>query len=82
MKLVVKITVSNNRFYSFSVSMPSTGSIIALLKDERNGVRVNQLCMLAKLKFPYLALEQSFKIIMGSVGSSRVRVYRKRRRPI
>jgi len=82
--LKATIYVLENRTTNFSVSLPSVGYILSLLKfNKLMKVRVfdrfhdkNVLCVkvysllkLAKLKFPYCSLKQSFPIILGTVKS-------------
>lgn len=82
--LKVTIYVLENRTTNFSVDLPSVGYILSLLKFSKlMKVRVHDrihdkaiLCVnvysllkLAKLKFPYCNLRQSFPIIMGTVKS-------------
>ena len=80
--LKVTINIFDNRSTSFSIDLPSTGYILNLLKfDKVMKVRVfdrvhdksfacvalYDIVCLAKLKFNYLTIEQSFKIIFGSI---------------
>lgn len=82
--LKVTINIFDNRSTTFSIDLPSTGYLLNLLKFEkiikvRAFDRIHDktiLCLLlkeviclAKLKFSYLSIEQSFKIIFGSVRS-------------
>lgn len=88
----VNIYIFDNRSTSFTVSLSSTGFFLTLLKFDRlvkvkfNGrlndkmitcVDLYQILQLSKLKFPYLPLEKSFPIILGTVKSMGLFVVRK-----
>lgn len=84
--LRVKITVTENKSFSFIIEQPSIGSIISLLKKEeklkkKDGTEVvvnyiffEDLVKLAKFKFPNLDLKRSIKIIKGSLYSSKIQI--------
>lgn len=80
-RLRVNIVIFEDRNFSFSVKLPTTGFIIGLLKFERiikkeghnfteNCIYLFDLIELAFLKFPKLPLESSILIIFGSVDSA------------
>lgn len=83
--LKVKISIYENRSFSFEIYPPSTGSILKLLRfnkkikvrsfdrtleKEITCVKLNDLVSLALFKFPYLELKSSFPILWGSVRSA------------
>ena len=82
--LKVKIIISENKNFTFSVEMPSIGFIISLLKKEekikkKDGtdsffyfIYFEDVVKLAKFKFPEFSLERSIKIIKGSLYSSNI----------
>lgn len=84
--LKVKITVTENKSFTFIVEEPSIGSIILLLKKEEkikkkdgtefifNYIFFEDLIKLAKFKFPNLDLKRSIKIIKGSLYSSKIQI--------
>ena len=78
--LKVKIKILEDKSFNFNVALPSTGSIIGLLKFERtvdqSGKQIIQHCIslksivqIALLKFPKLSLDVSVPIICGSANS-------------
>ena len=78
--LKVKIKILEDKSFNFNVALPSTGSIIGLLKFERtvehSGKQTIQHCIslksivqIALLKFPKLSLDVSVPIICGSANS-------------
>ena len=84
--LKVKIIINENKSFSFTIKEPPLGNIISLLKKEekikkKDGteeifffILLEDLVKLAKFKFPNLQLEQSIKIIKGSLYSSKIYV--------
>ena len=84
--LKVKIIISENKSFIFTVEQPPIGSIILLLKKEEkikekdgtenifNYIFFEDLIKLAKFKFPDLNLERSIKIIKGSLYSSNIQI--------
>lgn len=84
-QLIVRISIFENRSFSFLVFLPSTGFLISLLKFNKlllrrkgnflekktyNCIKLYDAIQLAFLKFPLLPLKQSFPIIYGSIKSS------------
>ena len=87
--LKVTIFILENRTTSFTVSLPSIGYILSLLKFSKAVkvrvfdryhektvfcVNVFSLLKLAKLKFPFCTLKKSFPVILGSVKSMNLTV--------
>ena len=82
--LGVRIVVSENKSYTFSVSMPSVGFILSLLKKEEiikdlhgvstttHYVLLEDFIKLCKFKFPNYELNKSIKIMQGTLLSSRI----------
>src|SRR5215216_2923487 len=78
--LKVKIIINENKSFSFTIKEPPLGNIISLLKKEKKKgyeknfffILLEDLVKLAKFKFPNLQLEQSIKIIKGSLYSSKI----------
>jgi ribosomal protein L11 len=82
--LKVKILVMEDRTYSFSVDLPSTGYLLSILKKQKikkigsgkdiveNYISLRTLVLLAILKFPFLPLSVSINTILGSVKSSKL----------
>jgi large subunit ribosomal protein L11 len=79
--LKVKISVFEDKSFSFFIGLPSVGFILGLLKFERivkiSGKDFTEICIplrsvvqLAKLKFPNMNLKISIPLICGSVNSS------------
>lgn len=78
--LKVKINILEDKTFTFSVDLPSTGKLISLLKFDRtvdfSGKQVVQSCVymkdlvqIALLKFPGMELQIVMPIILGSVNS-------------
>jgi len=78
------IVITSNRTFTFSVTLPSTTHFLNLLKFSKIiQVRVHDryhektifcidllsIVQLAKFKFPYIPLQQSVPILLGSVRS-------------
>jgi large subunit ribosomal protein L11 len=84
--LRVSIIIAENKGFTFSVSLPSIGFLIYLLKKEeilknKDGVITNNffiyledLLKLAKFKFPNYDLKKSSKIIKGTLLSANINV--------
>jgi len=84
--LRVSIIVAENKGFTFSVSLPSIGFLIFLLKKEevlknKDGVVTNNsyiyledLLKLAKFKFPNYDIKKSSKIIKGTLLSANINV--------
>lgn len=84
--LRVNIIVAENKSFTFTVNLPSIGSLIYLLKKEetfknKDGVIINNsyiyledLLKLAKFKFPNYDIKKSSKIIKGSLLSANINV--------
>ena len=84
--LKVKIIITENKSFTFTVDLPSIGFIISLLKKEEkikkidgtediiNYIFFEDLVKLAKFKFPDFKLERSINIIKGSLYSSKIRI--------
>jgi len=84
--LRVSITVSENKSFSFTTSLPSIGFLISTLKKEetyktKDGVIISNLYIyledllkLAKFKFPNYDIKKSSKIIKGSLLSGNINV--------
>lgn len=82
--LKVNITVNENRSFIFSVSLPSIGFLISLLKKEEilkdpSGTNysiyyiiLEDFLKLCKFIFPNYRLEDSSKIIKGTLLSSNI----------
>jgi len=82
--LKVNITVNENRSFVFSVSLPSIGFLISLLKKEEilkdsSGTNysiyyiiLEDFLKLCKFIFPNYPLEKSSKIIKGTLLSSNI----------
>lgn len=79
-KLTVNIFIHSNRTFKFTVSGPSLGSIISLVRYERNvrlhGKTVIQQCInlksiiqLAIFRFPNLPLRCSLPVLLGMIRS-------------
>jgi large subunit ribosomal protein L11 len=84
--LRVSIIIAENKGFTFSVSLPSIGFLIFLLKKEevlknKDGIITNNsyiyledLLKLAKFKFPNYNIKKSSKIIKGSLLSANINV--------
>jgi large subunit ribosomal protein L11 len=84
--LRVSIVIAENKGFTFTVSLPSIGFLIYLLKKEetlknKDGVVTNNsfiyledLLKLAKFKFPNYDLSKSSKIIKGTLLSANINV--------
>jgi ribosomal protein L11 len=82
--LGVTIVVTENKSYTFSISMPSVGFILSLLKKEEivkdlhgvsttiHYVLLEDFIKLCKFKFPHYDLNKSTKIMQGTLLSSRI----------
>jgi large subunit ribosomal protein L11 len=84
--LRVSIIIAENKGFTFTVSLPSIGFLIFLLKKEevlknKDGIITNNsyiyledLLKLAKFKFPNYNIKKSSKIIKGSLLSANINV--------
>ena len=84
--LRVSIIIEENKGFTFTVSLPSIGFLIYLLKKEevltnKDGVVTNNsyiyledLLKLAKFKFPNYDIKKSSKIIKGTLLSANINV--------
>jgi len=84
--LRVIIIIAENKGFTFTVSLPSIGFLIYLLKKEetlknKDGVITNNsyiyledLLKLAKFKFPSYDIKKSSKIIKGTLLSANINV--------
>jgi large subunit ribosomal protein L11 len=84
--LRVSIIVAENKGFTFTVSLPSIGFLVFLLKKEevlknKDGIITNNsyiyledLLKLAKFKFPNYDIKKSSKIIKGSLLSANINV--------
>jgi len=82
--LGVRIVVSENKSFTFTVNMPSVGCILSLLKKEEvvkdihgistttNYVSLEDFLQLCKFKFPNYELKKSAKILQGTLLSSQI----------
>jgi large subunit ribosomal protein L11 len=90
--LKVIIYIQENRSATFKINLPSTCYILNLLKFEKtikikekdrlndkviSCVLLPQILALSKFKFPYLSLEQSFKMVYGSLKSMNIVIVKK-----
>lgn len=87
-KLIVKMTINENKTYEYKVFLPTVGYFISLLKQEEelliNGkkkinyfISINEVFKLAKFKHPTLRFEQSIPIIMGTLASANIKIKEK-----
>lgn len=84
--LRVSIIIAENKGFTFTISLPSIGFLIFLLKKQeilknKDGVITNNsyinledLLKLAKFKFPNYDIKKSSKIIKGSLLSANINV--------
>jgi len=82
--LGVKIVVTENKSFTFTVKMPSLGCILSLLKKEEvikdihgvtttiHYVLLEDFLQLCKFKFPNYELKKAAKILQGTLLSSRI----------
>jgi ribosomal protein L11 len=82
--LQVRIVVSENKSFTFSVKMPSVGFILSLLKKQEiikdihgnititNYILLEEFLQLCKFKFPNYDLKRASKILQGSLLSSKI----------
>lgn len=85
-KLIVTITIYENKNFDYYVELPTLGHFVFLIKKEelitlQNGktitifyIHINDLFKLAKLKHPMLPFEKSIPIIMGTLYSANIKV--------
>ena len=78
--LKVKISILEDRSYSFMVFLPTTGLLLSLLRTQfiirvnskdvkKPSVSLKNLVQLAKFKFPYLSLYRAMCLVLGSARS-------------
>jgi len=84
--LKVKIIITENKSFTFSIEQPPIGFIISLLKKNEkikkkdgseailNYIIFEDVVKLAKFKFPDLNLEKSINIIKGCLYSSKIQI--------
>ena len=84
--LKVKIIITENKSFTFSVEQPPIGFIISLLKKNEkikkkdgseeifNYIIFEDVVKLAKFKFPDLNLAKSINIIKGCLYSSKIQI--------
>jgi large subunit ribosomal protein L11 len=84
--LKVKIVITENKSFSFSIEQPPIGFIISLLKKNEkikkkdgseeifNYIIFEDVVKLAKFKFPNLNLAKSINIIKGCLYSSKIQI--------
>jgi ribosomal protein L11 len=83
--LKVRISVLEDRTYSFIIYPPTTGFIIMFVKTQKrlnvgfnkeglNIISLKDVVQLAKYKFPNMHLVNSLPIILGSVNSGKLKV--------
>jgi len=82
----VKIIITENKSFTFSVEQPPIGFIISLLKKNEkikkkdgseeifNYIIFEDVVKLAKFKFPDLNLKKSINIIKGCLYSSKIQI--------
>ena len=82
--LGVKIVVSENKSFTFTVTMPSVGVILSLLKKEEvikdihgvttitHYVLLEDFIQLCKFKYPNYDLKKAAKMLHGTLLSSRI----------
>lgn len=84
--LKVKIIITENKSFTFSIEQPPIGFIISLLKKNEkikkkdgseeifNYIIFEDVVKLAKFKFPDLNLKKSINIIKGCLYSSKIQI--------
>lgn len=84
--LKVNINITENKSFTFSISLPSIGFIISLLKKEEiikskdgitlitNYILLEDFLKLCLFKFPKYDLKKSAKIIKGSLLSGNIKI--------
>jgi len=84
--LKVKILILEDRSYSFSISPPSTGFILMLVKSKMAGdiavkkkgqlfiISLRNIIQLAKFKFPDMDLRNALPVILGSTNSCKIKI--------
>ena|ERR1700722_17640412 len=83
--LKVFIYILEDRTFSFSIKLPSTGFILMFIKHQKNVIKFSKRIMesyvflkdvvqLALLKFPNMPLKQTVPIILGTVNSCQLKV--------
>jgi large subunit ribosomal protein L11 len=84
--LRVNILITENKNFNFSITLPSVGFLLFLLKKEFvfnniNGniisffyITLTDFLKLAKFKFPFYDLKKSTKIIKGSLLSAKIKI--------
>lgn len=81
--LKVKITIMEDRSYSFLIFPPTIGFFLTFLKYQRiiklnskeikdNCISLKNLVQLAKFKFPHMAISNSILIVLGTVNSCKI----------
>jgi len=84
--LKVKISILEDRSYSFLIFPPSTGFILMLVKSKiadfiavkKKGqifiISLRNIIQLAKFKFPDMDLRNSLPVILGSTNSCKIKI--------
>jgi len=73
-RLRVNILVKKDRGFVFSVLPPSTGELLALLRQEEATIKFTEIIKLALFQFPTLALEQSVPMVLSTAYSASIEI--------
>lgn len=73
-RLRVNVIVRKDKSYIFSVLPPSSGEILALLRQEEGIIKLREIIKLAMFQFPELTLQKSVPIVLSTAYAASIEI--------